>query len=160
MLCATHYLGDGMALHTFMNEFYTLLGSDKSTFEFAKMIESQVGCLSTLPSSLEDRLPTTGDGSKLANAVGSDECARNDAKLVGGQTFPGAKVKQPRQTVVPTFAYSSEETKTILGSCKKNGVTIAHAVFALCNIAWARQTSDKSMPWYVFCPLPLHLKRR
>jgi len=27
LICATHFLGDGMALHQFANDFFTLLGS-------------------------------------------------------------------------------------------------------------------------------------
>ncbi len=148
MLCTTHYLGDGMALHTFMNEFYTLLGSDKSTTDFATLIEAQLSEAQGLPASLEDRLPVLGDGSKLAVAVGMDEYRRSESKLVGGQCFLGNPVKKPRHTVVPTFPYTTEETKLILAKCKSHGVTIAHAMFALCNIAWSRRTHiSQEHPW-------------
>ena len=30
LICAMHFLGDGMALHAFANDFFGLLGSDKS----------------------------------------------------------------------------------------------------------------------------------
>jgi len=147
MLCATHCLGDGMALHTFMNEFYTLLGSAKTTADFTGMIVEELNSAQALPASLEDRLPVVGNGSKLAAAVGAEEYRRNEAKLIGGQSFPGSKAKKERHTVVPTFAYSPEETKKILSASKGKGVTIAHAVFALCNIAWSRRASSTTEPW-------------
>ena len=149
MLCATHYLGDGMALHTFMNEFYTLLGSEKSVDDFVDMIEKELDTPHQLPVSLEERMPVVGNGSRLAAAVGAEEYRRNEAKLVGGQSFPSSLVKKERHTVVPTLAYSSEETKKILTACKGKGVTIAHAVFALCNIAWSRRAESTIAPWFV-----------
>jgi len=149
MLCATHYLGDGMALHTFMNDFYTLLGSSATAESFAQQIIAEFPLSAGLPLSLEDRMPVTGNGSTLASAVGRAENARNDSKLIGGQAFPSSRTKNQRHTVVPTFAYSAAETKTILGKCKANGATIAHAMFALCNIAWARRVAreNRADPW-------------
>ena len=149
MLCATHYLGDGMALHTFMNEFYTLLGSDRSIDDFVAVIEKQLDAPHQLPASLEERLPVVGNGSRLAAAIGTEEYRRSEAKLVGGQSFPGSPIKKERHTVVPTLAYSSDETKKILSACKGKGVTVAHAIFALCNIAWSRRAQSTIAPWYV-----------
>ena len=62
MLCATHFLGDGMALHTFMNEFYTLLGSSRTIADFELMIREELGSHCRLPPSLEERLPGSGTG--------------------------------------------------------------------------------------------------
>ena len=150
MLLATHFLGDGMALHTFMNEFYTLLSSSSTPGDFAKLLSSVLPEPTSIPESLEDRMPKAA--SSLVRAVGKEECRRNDAKLVGGQSFPSNPVKSGRRTVVPTFAYSKEETKAILAKCKANGVTIAHAMFALCNLAWAKKTGDRVDPWHVLPP--------
>lgn len=152
MLCSTHFLGDGMALHTFMNEFYTLLGSKHTVSSLREEINSLLAQANqssnpSLPLPLEDRLPKLGNGSALAGKVGKEELGRSDSKLIGGQCFPGAKVKKERRTVVPTFPYTPEETKRILKKCKENGVTIAHAMFALCNLAWARCTENKVDPW-------------
>ena len=49
-----------------------------------------------------------------------------------------------RRTVVPTHAFTTEETSAILKTCKKNGVTIAHAIFALSNLAHIRVTENDS----------------
>lgn len=150
MLCATHYLGDGMALHTFMNEFYTSLGDATNTIEsLSRQIDQKITEITGIPPPLEDRMPVVGNGSRLAKAIGAVDNKRNDAKLIGGQAFPGNKTKLDRHTVVPTFAYSTAETKKILGACKVNGATIAHAMFALCNVAWARRISREKRvdPW-------------
>ena len=149
MLCATHFLGDGMALHTFMNEFYTLLGSSTTTVDsFTDMISAECAKTHSIPCSLEDRLPAIGKGARFANAVGRDDNSRNDAQAIGGQSFPANGIKKSRKTIVPTFPYTAEETKAILARCKANGVTIAHAVFALCNIAWSRRTTiARESPW-------------
>nr|XP_019051046.1 hypothetical protein I302_01493 [Kwoniella bestiolae CBS 10118]OCF29976.1 hypothetical protein I302_01493 [Kwoniella bestiolae CBS 10118] len=156
MLCATHYLGDGMALHSFMNEFYILLGSDLTTQEISQKITQKLGLESGLveiPKSLEDRLPPSK--SDFARIVGKEESRRSEAKLIGGQSFGSSWEKLPRHTVVPTISYDKDKTKGILGNCKKNGVTIAHAVFALCNIAWARKTDDKIDPCLIYSALNL-----
>jgi hypothetical protein len=149
MLCATHFLGDGMALHTFMNEFYTLVGSDSSTADIAGLIDSAISEHRdrSLPRSLEERMPNVGNGGKLARAVGKEEYLRSEARLMGDQVFAQNSTKRERRTIVPTFAYSAEETKKILANCKAKGVTIAHAMFALCNIAWSRRASSTVAPW-------------
>ncbi len=36
-----HFIGDGMALHQFANDFFTLLGSEKSTPELESELESE-----------------------------------------------------------------------------------------------------------------------
>jgi len=30
LICAAHFIGDGMALHQFANDFFSILGSEKS----------------------------------------------------------------------------------------------------------------------------------
>jgi len=44
---------------------------------------------------------------------------------------------------VPTLAYSAADTKRILGACKGKGVTVAHAMFALCNVAWSMMAREQ-----------------
>lgn len=41
LICAMHFIGDGMALHQFANDFFTLLGSEKSTPELESQLESE-----------------------------------------------------------------------------------------------------------------------
>lgn len=62
LICATHFLGDGMALHQFANDFFTLLGGPSSiedlqtklSMEWQSRVQKKPP---TLPSSMEDRLP-------------------------------------------------------------------------------------------------------
>jgi hypothetical protein len=142
LLCAAHFIGDGMALHSFMNEFYSLLGSDLDKRDLEDMVERQIDTPVALPQGIEERFSTGG----LHDVAGRVALEQAEQKLVGGQAFPTVRGK-PRRTVVPTFAYTTDETKRILSRCKANGVTIAHVVFALCNIAWTRVNGASELPW-------------
>jgi hypothetical protein len=64
MLCATHYIADGMALHTIANDFFTLLGSDHDESQLRAIIHSEFNSNQPetgfqLPLELESRLPET-----------------------------------------------------------------------------------------------------
>ena len=41
LICATHFLGDGMALHTFANDFFGLLGGGASEDELSRLVEDE-----------------------------------------------------------------------------------------------------------------------
>lgn len=75
----------------------------------------------------------------------------------GGQVFPRKPPGSTRQTTVDTRTYGPKETATILKKCKAEGVTIAHAVFALVNVAWARKKINPELPLFVFSSRPSHL---
>jgi hypothetical protein len=57
--------------------------------------------------------------------------------IEGGHSFP-RRSGGIRHTVVPTVSIDLETTKSILKNCKSHGVSISAALFAICNIAWAR----------------------
>lgn len=101
-----------------------------------------------MPPATEERLNTPQSYGRMAWAAARVEFQRNQSQLIGGHSFPRAK-KGTRQTVVPTKAYSKEDTKRILGACKSQGTTIAHAFFALANIAHMKVTARAadSDPW-------------
>jgi hypothetical protein len=40
--------------------------------------------------------------------------------------------------VVPTTSFKEDITKAMIKRCKANAVSISSAMFAVCNIAWAR----------------------
>ncbi|KAK0208750.1 hypothetical protein DFS33DRAFT_1372027 [Desarmillaria ectypa] len=148
LICATHFLGDGMALHQFANDFFSTLGSSKDEHELMGILrtEWETRCNKAddeyaLPSSLEDRLPAapTGHFYRAACRVDFQRC---QDKLIGGHSFP-RRSGQPRRTIVPTISIDAERTKKMLKTCKSHGVSISSAYFALCNIAWARTTDSK-----------------
>lgn len=142
MLCTTHFVGDGMALHTFMNELYGLLGGSHSDDELRAMLEHAVADPPPLPPALEDRLGL----SRFQTAVGDVAQRIADARLLGGQVLPGVRGRD-RETVVPTTAFSPEDTQTALARCKVHGVTVANVVFALCAVAWTRRNGvDTTQP--------------
>ena len=50
---------------------------------------------------------------------------------------------------MPTVSFDEVKTKAILKACKAHGVSISAALFAVCNIAWARtQTKGWELPTY------------
>ncbi|KAF8641188.1 hypothetical protein AX17_000823 [Amanita inopinata Kibby_2008] len=145
LICATHFLGDGMALHQFANDLFTLLGSHKTPHDLLEMLDNEIASRRTnmkhLPKCLEDRLPVDSDGRLRRLAVRVDHL-RSQEKLVGGQAFP-RRTGNSRKTVVHNEAFDCERSKLILKACKSRGVSVSSALFAVCNVAWAR-TSNKS----------------
>ncbi|KAK0481727.1 hypothetical protein IW261DRAFT_1550776 [Armillaria novae-zelandiae] len=119
LICATHFLGDGMALHQFANDFFSLLGSSKDEKELEGVLRTEWETRCNKSDDLITRFTTS-------------------RRLIkGGHTFP-RRSGQPRRTIVPTISIDAERTKKMLKTCKAHGVSISSAYFALCNIAWAR----------------------
>ncbi|KAJ7235866.1 hypothetical protein B0H12DRAFT_1256838 [Mycena haematopus] len=150
LLCATHFLGDGMALHNFANDFFTLLASDRSDQDLESMLNdewySRWGgkkdhSAPRLPSSLEDRLPRLADG-KFHCIARRVDFENSQAKLIGGHSFP-RRFGNARRTVVPTVSIDPERTKLILKKCKAQSVSISAALFSIVSIAWAK-TCDRN----------------
>ncbi|KAG2156621.1 uncharacterized protein EDB93DRAFT_1127571 [Suillus bovinus] len=148
MICAAHFLGDGMALHQFANDFFGLLGSDKTVSELEGQLKEELNSRwgvdtarhAVLPNALEDNF--TVSPSKLRRAAEKVDFQLSQRKLVGGHSFR-RQTKQPRHTIVPTVSYDTERTKSILKRCKAHGVSVSAAIFAACNIAWAKMCSEK-----------------
>ena len=107
LICAMHFLGDGMALHRFANEFFTILAGprpvDASTLtpessqaprtnselsellksEFEAKWGSEQGAKSindVLPAALEDKLPKVGG--KMKSAAGKVDFKCDQDKLI------------------------------------------------------------------------------
>ncbi|KAF8956058.1 hypothetical protein BDZ97DRAFT_1672230 [Flammula alnicola] len=148
LICATHFLGDGMALHQFANDFFGLLGStldqdslaDKLSVEWSERCSSSKETSPGLPSAMEDRLPPAPSG-RFAQLASRVDFNLSQQKLIGGHSFP-RRSGGSRQTVVPTISLDRDTTKLILKNCKGRGVSISAALFAICNIAWARTHSQ------------------
>ena len=76
-------------------------------------------------------------------------------RFVGGQVFPRRKHPQ-RLTIVPTVAFPEERSKAILKRCKAHGVSISAALFAICNVAWARMGArNRENPTLMYSALNL-----
>lgn len=41
LICTTHYVGDGMALHQFANDFFTILSSKKENDELHELLKEE-----------------------------------------------------------------------------------------------------------------------
>ncbi|TCD62410.1 hypothetical protein EIP91_006938 [Steccherinum ochraceum] len=140
LICAMHFLGDGMALHAFANDFFGLLGGQSSDEQLKQQLSEEWkerwGSLpqdvSVLPSALEDNMPVKW--SRLRRAAAAVDFEMSQQKLVGGQAFP--RRKDPK--------------------CKENGVSISAALFAVCNVAWARMGGGpKDLPSMMYSALNL-----
>jgi hypothetical protein len=108
---------------------------------------------SILPNALEDNILI--GWSKLRGAAATIDFQLSQQKLVGGQTFPRAKHPE-RHTIVPTISFPEERTKAMLKKCKAKGVSISAALFAICNIAWARMgNGSKELPALMYSALNL-----
>ncbi|TFK90810.1 hypothetical protein K466DRAFT_484133 [Polyporus arcularius HHB13444] len=160
LICAMHFLGDGMALHQFANDFFGLLGGEKSDDELREMLHEEwrvrwgdVAEEPVLPSALEDNMPMSASPFRRVAAKVDFELSQQ--KLLGGQTFPRRKHPE-RLTIVPTVSFPEDRTKAILKKCKTHGVSISAALFAMCNVAWARLgAGNREMPTLMYSALNL-----
>src|SRR5258708_1926782 len=67
----------------------------------------------------------------------------------GGQVFP-KQSGSPGKPVVHKEALDAKSTKAILKNCKARGVSVSSALFAACNLAWAKTSSESpNLPTYV-----------
>jgi len=136
-----------MALHQFAHEFFTLLGSQSSAKDFEETLNkewverwgNQAVVQDVLPCSIEESMihPT----GRLRRAVAAVDFKSSQSKLIGGQSFPKVSGKE-RRTIVPTVSFDEERTKAMLKACKAHGVSVSVALFALCNVVWARMHPD------------------
>ena len=106
-----------------------------------------------LPCTLENNLPASTTPFKRVAAKIDFQLSQE--RLVGGQVFPRRKHPE-RLTIVPTVSFPEERTKAILKKCKEHGVSISAALFAICNVAWARMgVRNKELPTLMYSALNL-----
>ncbi|KAJ6532709.1 hypothetical protein DFH09DRAFT_1182023 [Mycena vulgaris] len=139
LMCAPHFIGDGTALHQSTHELICLVTSQKTDTELAEELDKPQNWAENLPLSVEARL------SAPSSALGRAACKINYMQAlsheIGGHTFSRTQ-RGAKKTVIQEREFSEAQTATILANCKTNGVTINHALVALCNVAWARCTSQ------------------
>lgn len=145
-----------MALHQFAHDFFTLLGSQNSVEDLEEILSKewaerwgpQVITSDILPCSIEESMPPVT--SNFRRAVAAVDFKSSQGKLIGGQAFPKVSGKE-RRTIVPTVSFDEARTKAMLKACKSHGVSISAALFALCNVVWARMNPDGGeLPMWVF----------
>ncbi|GAA6048462.1 hypothetical protein JCM3770_003769 [Rhodotorula araucariae] len=161
LLLSTHFLGDGMALHATANELFTLLAGEptvagvvsrnvEAVFAAGGAQALEAGTVdetallahaAQLAPAMESKIATPKAWGRFGWAAAKVEFDNEQANLVGGHAFPRARLGT-RRTVVPTVSWPENETKAILAACKRRGVTIAHAMFALSSIAYVRTVDD------------------
>jgi hypothetical protein len=147
LICAAHFLGDGMALHQFAHDFFTLLGYQDSVQDLEGILNKEWNerwgpeavTSEVLPCSIEASMPNFTGRFRRAVAVVDFKASQN--KSIGGHAFPRVSAKE-RRTIVPTVSFDEDRTKAMLKTCKAHGVSISAALFALCNVVWARMHPD------------------
>jgi len=136
-----------MALHQFAHDFFTLLGGQSSVHDLEETLNKEwterwgphATASDILPCSIEESMPQhTG---RFRRAVAAVDFKSNQNKQIGGQAFPRVSAKE-RRTIVPTVSFDESRTKAMLKTCKAHGVSISAALFALCNVVWARMRPD------------------
>lgn len=168
LLCAVHFLGDGMALHRFANDLFTLLAGAETnesltTEDFEELVHKEwetrwgpnhAAPTDVLPPPVEGSLPSvTGKFRKAAVKVDSLNSSRKD---IGGHSLPRVKGNQ-RKTLVPTTAFDEVKTRAILKKCKARGVSISNALFALSALAWSRvQQRERSQEFRKELPIMMY----
>ncbi|KAF9551544.1 hypothetical protein CPC08DRAFT_715049 [Agrocybe pediades] len=155
LMCAPHFLGDGTSLHIATHDLLTLLAGPLSNAELEKELADEVDWLSVLPPAFESRLgvPT----SRFSQAAVKVDFARMLQREIGGHTLP-RKQRGPQKTVMYEVSFSESETEMILKRCKSKGVTVNHALVAVCNLVWARnfiQGKQKELPLMMYTAINL-----
>ncbi|KAF8217762.1 hypothetical protein K438DRAFT_1795604 [Mycena galopus ATCC 62051] len=157
LMCAPHFIGDGTSLHQSTHELLCLLTSDKTDAELVEELVVAQNWTDILPANVESRL------SAPSSAFGKAACKINYlqalSREIGGHSL--SRIQHgPKRTIVEECEFSEAQTSAILAKCKTNGVTVNHALVALCNIAWARctsQTLELPMMLYTAANLRSHL---
>ncbi|KAH9982832.1 hypothetical protein BGW80DRAFT_1160922 [Lactifluus volemus] len=160
-ICAAHFIGDGMALHQFANDFFGLLGSAGSPEELEQNVADEwkqrwahpiPSDTPALPLSSDEKLGI--EKHRFRRAAGQIDFQNFLRKQIGGQAFP-RRCDPVRHTIVPTTSFKEDLTKVMLKKCKAQGVSISSALFAVCNIAYARMTSreKQELPMMMYAPI-------
>lgn len=139
MFC-THYIGDGMALHTAMNELLGLLvGPNAEHPENVLKQEIDESLETTLiPESLEARLPVHGSTTYFRSVVERIDYLLSSARPIGAHVLPRIK-RQERRTRTEDIVFSREDTIKILARCKKEHVSVGYAVMGFLATMWAEK---------------------
>ncbi|KAJ7731119.1 hypothetical protein DFH07DRAFT_847631 [Mycena maculata] len=139
LMCAPHFIGDGTALHQSTHELLSLVSSEMTDAELIRELDKPQNWVDLLPSSVESRLRAP------SSAFGKAACKINYlqtlSREIGGHTFSRIQ-RGPKRTILQECEFTETQTRAILANCKTNGVTVNHALTALCNVAWTRCTSQ------------------
>ncbi|KAJ3964696.1 hypothetical protein EV361DRAFT_941543 [Lentinula raphanica] len=133
LMCAPHFIGDGASLHQCTHELMTLLASPQTTHDLIQSLIQPLNWAELLPPALESRLPVLSTG--IGKAAAKVNFLQTLHAEIGGHSLRRQQ-RGPQKTVLVEQSFSEEDTSKMLARCKKHGVTINHALFVLCNVAW------------------------
>ncbi|KAF5366062.1 hypothetical protein D9757_012394 [Collybiopsis confluens] len=139
LMCAPHFIGDGASLHQCTHEFVTLLASPQSSYDLLQILTLPLNWVDLLPPALESRIQIPSSG--IARAAAKVNYLQTMYNEIGGHTLRRTQ-RSPQKTILIEKSFTESQTKKILAKCKQNGVTVNHALFALCNVAWGQSNLD------------------
>ncbi|KAG9019428.1 hypothetical protein FRB90_002580 [Tulasnella sp. 427] len=147
-LAATHFVSDSVGFHRMYNEFFTIIAGQEMGYRLSAMdLEdlvrkewqtrwgSSFSADVVLPSSLEDSLPPAGP--LLKRTARKVDFMNSLKKQIGGYALPRTKGAN-RKGTVQSMRLDEFKTRIVLKNCKKQGVSVSNALFALAAIAWSR----------------------
>ncbi|KAG6911271.1 hypothetical protein DXG01_002110 [Tephrocybe rancida] len=134
-MCAPHFTGDGTSLHQCTNDLLALLASSSSDEDLLASIDLAQSWIDRLPPAFETRCAVPRG--QFPKGVSKVNFLMAREKEIGGHRFVRQQ-RAPQKTIFVERVFDENQTKTILKRCKANGVTINHAIEAVCGAAWAK----------------------
>ncbi|KIO16701.1 hypothetical protein M407DRAFT_85718 [Tulasnella calospora MUT 4182] len=170
-ICSTHSTGDSVAFHLLANDFFTIIagtkiGSRCTATDLEELVrkewQARWGSGSTrvvLPPPVEDRLPLAR--SMLRKAVGKVDFLNRAREQIVGPSHSGGHalprtMEGKRKVTVQTFTFDEFTSRTILQTCKSQGVSVSNALFALCALAWSRTQLERGSQLRTDLPIMMY----
>ncbi|GLB39880.1 hypothetical protein LshimejAT787_0703900 [Lyophyllum shimeji] len=135
LMCAPHFTGDGTSLHQCTHDLLALLALRVSDGDLLRLLDLDTPWDTRLPPAFETRCAVpSGRWARAAAKVNFLQVADRE---IGGHKFTRHQ-RAPAHTVFVERVYSEAETRVMLKRCKEHGVTVNHAIEAVCAVAWSR----------------------
>ncbi|KAJ7185367.1 hypothetical protein C8R46DRAFT_936763 [Mycena filopes] len=153
LLMFHHMINDTLALQETINNIFELLagpatpgGPPRTDDELAKILDHEWRqrwggarhAHDAIVPAAEERVLGLSP-SKFCELAWKVDGHNVQKKFIGGHVFPRIKPKTPATNVRLILAvFDKAQTAAIKAKCKAKRVTLANAVFGLCNLAWIR----------------------
>ncbi|KAJ7126254.1 hypothetical protein C8R44DRAFT_617828, partial [Mycena epipterygia] len=183
ILMMVHAVNDGVSLHRHGNMILALLGGaatpgecPRTDAELARLLEvewkmrwSHPRVDEAIVPATEDRLPMPRSKfQKSAWTVDNQNVQRRaivstclESLPPGGHVLPRVK-SEVAKPVLSHIIFDVHESTAVIAKCKSQGVTLASALFALCNFAWIRTeehhpefAASKTLPTMMYTAVSL-----
>ncbi|KAJ7139081.1 hypothetical protein C8R44DRAFT_693543 [Mycena epipterygia] len=165
MIMMSHAVNDGISVHRHANMLLELLGGSvipggyaRTDVELNRLLDMEWVMRWGRPRvdevivpATENRLPVPR--SRLQESAWKVDHQNVERRAIGGHVIPRVSGR-PAKNVLTQTLLDVDETATVLATCKSQRITLANAIFALCNIAWIR-TDDNHPEFGASKTLPM-----